>query len=166
MHKTLDKTLSFIKKRERKKKSPIFSNHRCTLVVYYYKSVLVIIVGGIVAPHLIVSPLRAVDKMHFVIAIDPLHSVLMRKWSDFHSCSVIRIKSMNHAVKSMISSPRSPIPVWIVAAKFIFHAHPCSFLVFPRWELTETRKQIPRYIFRRRCGVLIRVVCERMLRRI
>lgn len=130
MH-NVDKTLSFIKKR--RKKSPIFP----TIVVplfYYYKSVLVIIVGGIVAPHLIVSPLRAVDKMHFVIAIDPLHSVLMRKWSDFHSCSVIRIKSMNHAVKSMISSPRSPIPVWIVAAKFIFHAP----MFFPSFSALRT----------------------------
>lgn len=87
---------------------------------YCPKSIFMIIVGRFVAPYLIVSPLRAVDKMHFIIAIDPLHSMLMRKWPDLHSCSVIRLKSMNHSIRSMILHP-PPVPVWLVV-KFIFNA--------------------------------------------
>ena len=73
----------------------------------------------------IVSPLRAVDKMHFVIAIDPLHSVLMRKWPDLHSCPAIRTESMNHSVRSMIPLPPPPTTPWLwpVVGKFIFNVH-------------------------------------------
>lgn len=111
--------------RERKPSPPFFSVFFLffPFLCHFSASSLsfTIIVGRVVAPRLIVSPLRAVDKMHFVIAIDPLHSVLMRKWSDLHSCPAIRTKSMNHSVRSMISLPLPPtIPI---VGKFIFNVH-------------------------------------------
>lgn len=114
----------------------------------------VITIGGIVATRSIVSPLRAVDKMHFVIAIDPLEA----------GCSCVSGRTFIHDSVLIRTGPMRPSFPFYAQTRPSSHGWICFRCncreVLSRLRVTGRLGWISRYIFPTRCAVLIRLFAK------